>query len=750
MKLAYIIGTYPLLTTTFIEQEIEALRAMGADIEVFSIRRPPPMVAQVPKYRALQQEITYLLPADWCRLILAHLWFALLRPVAFFGLLAFLLTRPHPGAVPRFKTLLHFAEGVYAAYLLQDRGREHVHAHFIDRAATVALCVGRLLKLPYSLTAHANDIYVPQPLVPEKLGEAAFAVTVSEFNKSYLLRHCPRLPPDSIVVLHPWVDLSNFQPPAQRPERAPLRILSVGRMVEKKGHRYLIEACRLLRDGGADVECQIVGDGPLMPELRALVERYGLSERVQLPGALPRSEVMARLHAADVFALACVVAPDGDRDGMPVALAEAMACELPVISTALPGLDELVRPDAGYLVPPGDPLALARAIRSMQSLGADARAEIGWRGRAAVAADFELFDGTRRLADLFRRVIARHTAGSAAFVVWGPPSHGPRSRVLARELGIDALHYIHSSTRRGPASAPLRYAYQAVETLRVLLRDRPRLVFVQSPPGFAVLFVALYCRLAGARYLVDAHSAAMQLWFWNRPAWLYRLLARRALATIVTNQRFQRMIEGRGGRAFVLRDIPTRFERNGDYPLDGGFSVAVVNTFADDEPLGAILDAARELPDVRFYVTGKTKMAPPGLLERAPPNVRFTGFLPDGEYYSLLDGAHAVLCMTTRDHTMQRGACEALSLGKPIITSDWPLLRSYFRQGAAHVPNTSMGIRQGVLMVRGQLPRYQAEIAALRDARRQEWQANKRALLKLIRSPEKLSEEGEFEGVAPQ
>src|SRR3712207_2883429 len=97
MKLAYIVGTYPLLTTTFIEQEIEALRAMGGDIEVLSIRRPPPAVSEVPKYRALQQEITYLLPADWGRLILAHLWFALLRPAAFFGLLAFLLTRPHPG-----------------------------------------------------------------------------------------------------------------------------------------------------------------------------------------------------------------------------------------------------------------------------------------------------------------------------------------------------------------------------------------------------------------------------------------------------------------------------------------------------------------------------------------------------------------------------------------------------------------------------------------------------------------------------
>lgn len=319
----------------------------------------------------------------------------------------------------------------------------------------------------------------------------------------------------------------------------------------------------------------------------------------------------------------------------------------------------------------------------------------------------------------------------SAFLVWGPPGHGPRSKVLARELGIEALHYIYSSTQRGALSAPFRYTYQALKTLQILFRDRPRVVFVQSPPSLAVLFVYLYCALSGAKYLVDAHSAAF-LPIWTRPAWLHHFLARQAITTIVTNEHAQQVIESWGGHSFILRDIPTSFSQSGEYPLNGGFNVVVVNTFSEDEPLGEILAAADELPQINFYVTGKKKMATSETLAAAPANVHFTDFLPDASYYGLLNGAQAVMCLTTRNHTMQRGACEALSLGKPIITSDWPLLRTYFHQGTIHVANTSTAIRQGILEMSGNHPQYQSGIKALQTAQQQEWQEKVTLLLGLI------------------
>jgi glycosyltransferase involved in cell wall biosynthesis len=307
------------------------------------------------------------------------------------------------------------------------------------------------------------------------------------------------------------------------------------------------------------------------------------------------------------------------------------------------------------------------------------------------------------------------------FLVWGPPSHGPRSQVFARELGIRELHFLNVTSQRGVWSALFKYPLLAIRTLSLLFRKRPRLVFVQSPPGLAILFVFIYCMLTGSQYIVDAHSAALLLPVWTRPRWFWAGLARKALTTIVTNEHFARTIQSWGARALVIRDIPTTFPEGGTYPLNGDFNVTVVNTFSTDEPLGQVLEAAHNMDGVHFYVTGRVSRGDPRLLEHAPANVTFTDFLSTEQYYALLRGGHAVMCLTTRDNTMQRGACEALSLAKPIITSHWPLLKEYFQQGTVHVDNTSTGIQQGVQEMRSRYQEYLSEIRALQVRQQAEW-----------------------------
>jgi glycosyltransferase involved in cell wall biosynthesis len=335
-----------------------------------------------------------------------------------------------------------------------------------------------------------------------------------------------------------------------------------------------------------------------------------------------------------------------------------------------------------------------------------------------------------------------HLAGRALFLVWGPPSHGPRSRALARELGIP-IEFIRGTTRRGGWLAPVRYLRQAAATAGLLARRRPRIVFVQSPPSFAPLLVALYGAATGARLVVDAHSDALLSPHWTRPRWLYRWLARRATATVVTNEHFARLIGRQGGTALVVRDVPTEFPAGGSYPLGDGFHIAVVATFAPDEPIGAILDAARQLPDVTFHVTGD-----PGRIGGAqrldvPPNVELTGFLPDDAYYALLRGCDAVLCLTTNDNTMQRGACEALSLGRPIITSDWPLLRDYFAKGTVHVDDTAAGIRRGIEQMVTEHDVHVRGIMELQGAQRREWSTAVGGLLDRLGTPAAATSEGE-------
>jgi glycosyltransferase involved in cell wall biosynthesis len=162
------------------------------------------------------------------------------------------------------------------------------------------------------------------------------------------------------------------------------------------------------------------------------------------------------------------------------------------------------------------------------------------------------------------------------------------------------------------------------------------------------------------------------------------------------------------------------------------FNLLVVNTFAKDEPLEEILAAAGELEEVQFYITGKADRGAKRIPTNLPSNVHFTDFLPDQAYYGLMKESQAVMCLTTRDHTMQRGACEALSLGKPIITSQWPLLRNYFHQGTVHVDNTADGIRTGIEEMKRNIPKYQEGIKRLQREQQLEWRKKIKKLETLI------------------
>lgn len=402
MKIGYIIGTYPLLTTTFIDREIQGLRKHGIRILILSVRRPFPESGLAEQPSDLPDRISYLIPVKWIAFILSNVYFLMLRPREYVSLGAYLISRKHPTLALRVKTLLHFWEGVYAAFLFRSEACDRFHAHFADRAAIVAMCVSRLLGKPYSLTAHANDLYASPMLLSEKIANAQFTITVSKFNKEHILRQHPELDAGRIIVLHPWVDLDEFQPPASRSQHGRFVILSVGRLVEKKGHPYLVQACRLLRERGLNFECRIVGGGPLEQSLRALIAELDLQDTVLLEGAKPAKYVMELLSRGDVFVLASIVADDGDRDGMPVALAEAMAMQVPVISTDIVGISELVQPGAGRLVPPRNPEALAEAITSVYSADPETRAVMGQRGRAIVEQEFDVRRGIDCLAELFQ------------------------------------------------------------------------------------------------------------------------------------------------------------------------------------------------------------------------------------------------------------------------------------------------------------------------------------------------------------
>lgn len=314
------------------------------------------------------------------------------------------------------------------------------------------------------------------------------------------------------------------------------------------------------------------------------------------------------------------------------------------------------------------------------------------------------------------------------FISW--IAHSRRSQLIAEKFGMQ-LYLVHSLKRR-PYLAPVRYVLQTIKTLVILIRERPKVVFVQNPPIFAPLAVYLYAVVWRAHYIIDAHTTALlaKTWQWSLP--LHAFLSRRAIATIITNDHLAAMVKNWQANTFIIADIPTVFPSGRPFPLIGEFNVAVINTFAPDEPMAEMLRAAADLPEIQFYITGDPIRAKKMFLQDHPANVKFTGFLPDQEYLGLLRAVNAIVVLTTRDHTMQRGACEAVSLGKPVIISDWPLLRSYFNKGAVYVDNTSRGIRDGILKMQREQAKMEHEIVLLQRERWLEWEEKQIALSQMI------------------
>ncbi|MCR4405520.1 MAG: hypothetical protein NUW24_01140 [Anaerolineae bacterium] len=318
----------------------------------------------------------------------------------------------------------------------------------------------------------------------------------------------------------------------------------------------------------------------------------------------------------------------------------------------------------------------------------------------------------------------------ALFLAWSPPSHTRRSELMARRMGIP-LRRVHVLKMK-PYLAPLRYVVQAFLTLIILFRERPRAVFVQNPPIFAPLLAWIYCALTGSGLIIDSHTDALQsrIWKWSLP--LHRFLSRRALTTIVTNDYLSQTVAQWGARTQIIVDVPSDLPTGRPYPTGYPFNIAMISSFAPDEPLDEVIEVACSLPEVGFYVTGDPVQGFKRLPASLPPNLRLTGFLPDDEYYGLLRSVQAVMALTTEDHTMQRGACEAVWLSQPIITSDWPLLRQAFHKGTIHVDNTVEGIRSGVLQMRARYPQLASEILLLQEERRRQWQAIEQKLDTLI------------------
>jgi glycosyltransferase involved in cell wall biosynthesis len=398
-KIAYLIKCFPRLSETFILHEVLELERQGLPLRIFSLLEPAGKINKA--VQDVQAPVTYIphgflsgmliLFAAAARRFLKHPWIFLRVCLA-------AIVRFHHPATPR-----HLFYAAYLATQLEQEGITHLHAHYANTPATVALLAHQFTGIPYSFTAHAKDIYLSRKeSLAYKMKEARFIVTCTGYNQQHLAELSGQPGDVAIHRIYHGLNLRVFPPYAStalEPFARPL-ILSVARLVEKKGLLYLLQACRILKEQGYDFTCRIVGEGPLRQALEQYICDLALTDQVELCGAETHERVITMYQQATLMALPCIIGEDGDRDGIPNVLVESLYMGVPVVSTPVSGIPELIMSEVnGLLVPPRDSAALAVAIaRLLDDLRL--RHRLAAAGRQTVLARFDMASNAQRLMRL--------------------------------------------------------------------------------------------------------------------------------------------------------------------------------------------------------------------------------------------------------------------------------------------------------------------------------------------------------------
>src|SRR6266446_605832 len=393
--LAYLFERFPSFSQTFCYREIAELHRQGLRPPIFSIRRPKDEPPQdwdghiVERVQYLPEEAELL---------------AEVRQASRKGK----LTREIVAALDewgRRSDFLRLYQAAYVGVRLREGGIHHVHAHFAGLAARTAFWIDKFFGIRFSFTAHANDIFAPRnfEIGPDKIVNAArLIVTETDYAARFLRGRFPDRA-DRIRRLYNGLDLAEFR--RADFSAAPPAIVAIGRLIDKKGFPDLIHACRLLKDRGKLFRCEIIGEGPLEKELRTQIDRLDLQNCVKLLGAKPQHEIAEHLAAGTVFVLPSVIGPDGGMDNLPTVIMEAMATGLPVISTAIAGIPEMVvENETGVLVPAGDAATLARAIEKVIVDSSFAR-HLGENGYKRACELFSIDKNVRSLIQIFEELV---------------------------------------------------------------------------------------------------------------------------------------------------------------------------------------------------------------------------------------------------------------------------------------------------------------------------------------------------------
>lgn len=401
MTIAYVLNTYPQPSHSFIRRELRALERQGHEVLRLAMRRTELTLVD-PGDQEEAARTDYVLDAGGKGLAKALSGALLRNPGPTLGALRLAMKMGKASPAGRLRHLIYLAEAAIVKARCEDAGVTHVHAHFGTNAAAVATLTRVMGGPHYSFTVHGPEEFdaVAALSLADKIAHAAFVVGVSQFGRSQLCRWTPLSDWDKVKVVHCGIEPDAFPEPAPADPHPGLHLVAIGRFVEQKGQKVLIEAMTALKERLPDVTLALVGDGELRGELEREIAKAGLDGRVRITGWLDEAGVRAEIARADALAMPSFA------EGLPMVIMEAMAMARPVISTLIAGAPELVlEGETGWLVPAGDALALADAIATLAATPQDRRAEMGRAGRARVLERHAIDGQAERLAGFIAAAI---------------------------------------------------------------------------------------------------------------------------------------------------------------------------------------------------------------------------------------------------------------------------------------------------------------------------------------------------------
>jgi len=401
MRLVYLVSQYPTVTHTFLLREIRTLRDLGFEIHVIAIRGCDRAGDQLSTAEREERDRTFVvLKAGILSILWSHVRTLLQNPLRYLGGAVYAVRLADLDLRKIFSNLAYFAEAVVVGAKVRQIGLTHLHSHF---SSTVAILAARVFPLTFSATIHGPDEFADSAgyYLPQKVDRALFLCAISDYSRSQLMRISEPECWDKIEVVPLGVDPDVFRPGLHRDRPEPFEILSVGRLGPTKGHHILVAAIgQLVLEGCRSVRLRLVGEGPNRPSLERAIAERELGEYISLEGACSQDRVFDFYQRADLFVLSSFA------EGVPVVLMEAMAMEIPCISTWITGIPELIRHGVdGWLIPPADPRELAAAMRTLMDDPAQRR-RLGRCERERVIEKYNLARNVDILAKTFRRRLA--------------------------------------------------------------------------------------------------------------------------------------------------------------------------------------------------------------------------------------------------------------------------------------------------------------------------------------------------------